>query len=404
MLLGIFPLYSDEYRVYGETKERLLGDFGNERVVRVLLPVELIRRVDRALLERRGGFETRAEFFREAVENMLLELTYEAAPPEPAEVQSRGATADLRQASSKSASVSKPSDAPDADRAATRLEYAQPAERDSALWNADRGLSDRLPSFASTALAAPPRGAVIEDGDAQIVDEPLFGLHNRDYPSLWAARQLAELTVDEPVPLSDYLDEVVHRAWRYADELRALEELTETKLRVMFPTNRSKPQSAEEGFRAFAVGWASTRANEGVLAGGPLFSWRMCQLQRKDQELAIALADPGYDLLEALAGITVETPHPRAFAERFLAHLRTYAPEDWWGFETVLDALSREPDRAELVAHFRAARKEWSNTIASTNSQGYVGRAREWGLVEPKQIRGRYVLTDFGQELLEERR
>ena len=53
------------------------------RLVKVPMPVGLIRRMDEALVQGHGGFTTRAEFLREAAENLLVELTYEDAPPEP---------------------------------------------------------------------------------------------------------------------------------------------------------------------------------------------------------------------------------------------------------------------------------------------------------------------------------
>src|SRR5262245_27656382 len=55
----------------------------SERVVKVGLPVDLIRRMDQALAEERGGLGTRAEFLREAAESFLAEISYPAAPPEP---------------------------------------------------------------------------------------------------------------------------------------------------------------------------------------------------------------------------------------------------------------------------------------------------------------------------------
>src|SRR3954453_17781684 len=55
----------------------------DERVVKVPMRLELIRRMDRALSEGRGGFTTRADFILEAVEQLLVELSYEEAPPEP---------------------------------------------------------------------------------------------------------------------------------------------------------------------------------------------------------------------------------------------------------------------------------------------------------------------------------
>lgn len=365
-----------------------MGIRQDERLLHVALPAKLIRRLDRAVIEGRGEFETRSEFVREAVENLLLELEYDPAPPEPP--RSRRVQETQRHAENGA----------DGHGGEGFLRADDPSKTSGAL---EKGAVAAL-GLSATALRAPSRGAVIDDGVAKIADEPLFGLHNRDFPSFWAAVQLAEITHQGPAPFSDCLDELVERAWRYADELREIEEATgEAKLRVMFPTNRDKRQSAEEGFKTFAVGTATRGPDHSVIARGPLFSWRICQLQRDDSGLLIALTSRGYELLEALDGISLATPHPRGTAERFFGHLRQWSMADWRGFEILLDGVSREPDRAGLVAHFKAARSDWSNAVAATNSQGYVGRAREWGLVEPKQVKSRYLLTEFGRNVLDGR-
>src|SRR5438270_4317520 len=56
----------------------------NLRVTKVLLPIRLIRAMDRFLVEGTGGFTTRNEFVREAIDSYILELTHPPAPPEPA--------------------------------------------------------------------------------------------------------------------------------------------------------------------------------------------------------------------------------------------------------------------------------------------------------------------------------
>lgn len=369
-----------------------------ERVVRVVLPIKLIRQLDEALQERLGGFETRTEFVREAIENMLLELKYEPAQPE-LHPSLKGENGIYRDGEAQpEISLHHQVDGHDSGEAPATHHFSpysgQPALRD------DYSVGV-LPSLTATVLTAPTPGAIIKDGIAQVDNEPLFGLHNRDYPSIWAAHQLVELTRDGLVPLSDYLDEVTRRAWSYADALRSLEQRLDRKLTVMFPRNFRKPQSAEEGFRAFAVGSVTNRgSNDHPSASGPLFAWKVCQLHL-DGQLLIGLTDHGYELLEALDGISLYNPHPPEKAERFFAHLREHAPGDWWGFETILDAVAEEPDRNALLAHFKAAQPDWSDAVVGTNSQGYVGRSREWGLIEPKQVKGRYLLTDFGRRILE---
>ncbi len=368
-----------------------------ERVVRIVLPVELIRRLDEALLRRVSGFETRTEFIREAVENMLLELEYEPAQPEPGSPLTPGLPSlyetepepgNLRRGDRR---LSGGNGTP---RRPMRTETEPAVELDST--------SGGPPDLSATVLAAPARGAMIRDGIAEVEDEPLFGLHNRDYPSIWAAHRLAAFTQEGPVPLPHYLHKVVDEAWAYARFLQQIELRAKGKLSVMFPRNAQKPQSAEEGFRTFAVGATSARGTDGrVSASGPLFGWKVCQLQRRDREIYVGLTESGYELLEALDGISLEIPHPPKLAERFFAHLRRFAPADWWGFETVLAAAREEPDRHDLQESFRLARPDWSGAVVGTNTQGYVGRAREWGLLEPKLARGRYLLTDFGRTVLE---
>src|SRR5437762_2854463 len=48
-----------------------------ERIVKIPLPVALIRQIDEAIVSGLGGYSTRTEFFRDAAEGLLLELKYE---------------------------------------------------------------------------------------------------------------------------------------------------------------------------------------------------------------------------------------------------------------------------------------------------------------------------------------
>src|SRR5258708_27729654 len=51
-----------------------------ERIVRIPMDIALIRRMDELILSRTAGFDTRAEFIREAVDALVTELTYDPAP------------------------------------------------------------------------------------------------------------------------------------------------------------------------------------------------------------------------------------------------------------------------------------------------------------------------------------
>jgi hypothetical protein len=346
-----------------------------ERVVKVPLPVPLIREVDEALVAGLGGYTTRAEFFREAAQSLLLDLKYEPAPDEPRARRSADAERDVPGIDDHRAS--------EAIAEAVGLSASEP-----------------FADLRQTVLRLGGPGHVIDGGEAEVAPGPLFGMHNRDYPSLWVAYRLADHSARGPVNYAAFVDTVTAEAWDYAESLQRLEASVGLKLTALFPTNRDKPQSASEGFRAFAIGSVSNgKGGERIRSEGPLFSWRICQVVRgHDGALSLGLTPEGWRLLTELHGVSLSLPHSREHAELFLAHLSRYAKDDWWGFAVVLSAVAQSPTRLELVEAFRSARPDWTDSLASTNAQGYIARAREWGLIEAKQVAGRYAMTDFGSD------
>lgn len=341
---------------------------GDSRIVRVPLPVDLIRQMDQLILSGRGGFQTRAEFIREAIEAQVLEASYEPAPEEPTALERSPAEAG--------------------------------AEVPGQTSNVDgqTGQASTL-KLEDTKLGPVHRGYQIENGVAEVADEPLFGLHNRDYPSLWAAYQIASLTEGGSREINELLEEVTRRAWHYADGLSALETARPQKLTALFPTNKKKPQTASAGFRDFAIGRFANNGG-GVTASGPLFVWKICQFQASAGQLAVGVTTVGYDLLESLSGISLALPHSTVFAERFLGHLKRESPSDLWGITTVLECAGEGANRTDLCRRFSEEHTDWGATTASNYASGYVARCREWGLLEPKLAGGRYVLTEFGKEHL----
>jgi hypothetical protein len=255
-----------------------------------------------------------------------------------------------------------------------------------------------LRDLSETELHLKARGAVLNEGLAVVKHEPVFGLHNRDFPSIWAAHALAEATGSGPVPWDEFLDTVTASAWRFAESLRALEEQLDIKLRALYPTNFSKPQSAEEGFRSFAVGAIAKKPREdGKLdVSGPLFSWHAIQIAREGDKLLVGMTSQGYELLEAVDGLSLTWPHEQEQAEGFISYLRDQAPWDLAGFEQLIAFVSERPTRVELAQRFKEWRPAWSDAMANTNAAGFVARAREWGLLAPKLVDGRYALTTFG--------
>jgi hypothetical protein len=334
------------------------------------MPVDLIRRMDEVLTSGRAGLDTREDFLREAAEGLLAEIIYAEAPPEPT-----------------IAAVAV--DAPDL--LGEILAAVPPWEQEEL----------KVADLAGTALSRAASGVVLDAGVADYRDDPLLGIHNRDYPSIWAVNRLARYTVDGLITLTEFQMRVTRAAWFYGAQLGALEEkVGGLRLTALFPTNLNKPEAAERAFQNFAVGEVPRRSSQQgeVRVGGPLFVWRACQLERRDGDLYIGMTTSGRFLLDGLVGLSLELPHAQDAADHFLRHLFESSPGERWGFEQILSLVARAPDREELVSEIATQRSDWTYATVSSVAQGYVARAREWGLLEPRLQRGRYRLTEFGEQ------
>ena len=332
------------------------------RIIRIPLPLSALRSMDELISTGVGGFGTRAEFIREAIESQVLELKFQVAP-EPG----------LNQATTVADTVN-------------RLPHPvnhPPADID----------------FAATALAAPPAGIATRPRFKEARPGTLYGLHNRDYPSIWSARHLALAAHDGPVELKRFFADVTRAAWEFGELLLRLEAESRERLTPIFPTNRDKPQSAEEGFQAFAVGEISV-ADGMPSATGPLFVWGLATLSTTEGQLEIGATDLLEGFLSDLDGISAHLPHGEEHAEAFLRHLEAHAPGDFWGFVTVTRAAAESPSRDALIAAFAEGPYDWTAAQIETNAAGFVSRCREWGLVQQKQVHRRYRLTEFGEWLL----
>lgn len=339
------------------------------RILRVPLTVDLIQRMDNLLIQGVAGYETRADLVREAIEAMVMELSYEAAPPEP------GASASRTKTSTKNGGISR-------------------AEPDANIPPSRTTIDENF-----TRLQLPEDFVLIDEQTAQIVDHPLFGLHNRDYPSLWAATLLAQTTQTSLVSWERFLTCAVDAAWSMGQHLSALESTTDQKLSGIFPTNRIKPQSAEDGFKNSAIGYCKNGGNE-LVCSGPLFQWRICQVRRRHGEIEIGITALGRDLLRSLKGFSVHMPHNPDHAASFFNYLKLHAPADYECFESLLKSVGENARRFDVIELFRSRYPGWTEAQAATNVAGYVSRAREWGLLESKQRKGLYTLTVFGKEIL----
>lgn len=81
--------------------------------------------------------------------------------------------------------------------------------------------------------------------------EPTWGMHNRDFPSLWALLHLAERahSVGEPVDFPEWLSQVVTDAWAVPRRLPSNRFDTSG-----FPKNPAKAQASEGRFVRFFIG------------------------------------------------------------------------------------------------------------------------------------------------------
>jgi hypothetical protein len=367
----------------------------SERVVKIQLPVPLIRQMDEAIVAEYGGYQTRAELIREAIGNLLTELRFPDAPAEPGKLRRPSVPAPLAPPGPRGDI----SAAPKPDGSALALPNGRESIDQIAaalpLWEREELT---IGDLAGTAIVAPPKPHLIAHGVATAPDEALLGLHNRDYASVWAAQRLARYTSDGPIPFEEYQQRVTAAAWFFGNQLRSLEASEPgRKLTVLLPTNMAKRQSAERGFQHFAVGTIAREARaDGLLASGPLFAWKMIQIAPGD-DLLVGLTEEGWELLQLLEGLSLELPHAEAAAGQFLDYLATHASADREGFDHVLEVVADGPDRATLVASFAERYPQWTPAVANTNASGYIARSREWGLVEPKLVEGRYWLSDRGR-------
>lgn len=328
----------------GQSETPSVNAVNQRRIVRIPMPVSLIREMDTALAASAGGYTTREEFIGDAVRDRLLELEYDPAPLGPGE------------------------------------DVARPALSAAAAEQGGEVVPRLIPppfDLDETVLRAPQAGFVLE-GEASVQDAALLGLHNRDYTSLWALSQLGDLVAESPLPIAAALKAVTERAWEFSARLRPLDAGAELKLTALFPTNRSKAQSASGQFRAFAIG--TVRESEGSLHGdGPLFLWRALQARRGAGAVEIGITGPGWDLLAAVDGISLRLPHAPETASRFLDYLRAHAPADLAALVLALRGAGERMMRAELIAAYREGYPTWTEVLSSTNAAGYIARGREWG-------------------------
>lgn len=317
-----------------------------KRLVKAWLPLELVRRMDSAILSSRGGFEDRTDFMTEGIRGLLDELRHEVPDPTATPLEPAGER------------LLPPSN--------------MEGEHEFADW-----LGNGVPTL-------PPASGPATN----------FGLHNRDFPTIWALDWLGRLVAKDAAPISwDWLETaLVPLAWAEAERLRnrSVHAPTPLKAEAGFPTQVKKREGAEKRFLSH---FAATRQGR-----GPWFVFRMIGVE----DDRIAPTPAAVSLIGSLneVGAGEAPPFPPAAWNVFAGYLRAEAPEEIETWLRVLDVVADRPTRTELAERC----SWWSGSQAETNANSYVARGREWGLVEPALVDGRYRLTDFGQETITQNR
>jgi hypothetical protein len=344
------------------------ADPSKYRPAKILFKIDVLQEADRAVQEGLGGYANRHELVNDLLEQGLIGLRYpEGDSPAPLPVEGEETAASV-------------------------------------------AVEPIAPPLAATPITAPASpGAAFENELAEPEPWPLFGMHNRDTPTAWALNRLAEEAAERPIRLAAFYQQVTDEAWGLAQRVEAMEEEGGPKLAVMLPRNREKPQTAADGFRAFALGAVARRPDEAgkLVASGPFFQWGAAALLGDARDPEIGLTEAGWELIQVFDGIDFSLPHAEEMASAFLGYLRAHAPADFWGFRTALEAAAGGAGRAETNEFFHRRLSadypnvDWKTSVADSVASGYVSRAREWGLVAPKLQERKYVLTPAGERTVD---
>lgn len=314
------------------------------RLVKVMLPGHLVTAMD-AFINRSVGYAGRAEVLTDALDAFLTEMgaTTPAAVPLPLPLEEAAPSVALR-------------------------------------------VAPLAPVLAAAALElhpAPAGAPVVEPVPGLPRREFTWGMHNRDFPTLWAALHLATATASAgaPIPFAQWVPGLARDAWRVA---LGLAEDRSFDLSG-FPTNPAKWAKAENRFITFFVGSPDCT--------GPLFDLALAGMK---PDGTCGLTHAGVEVLGALDGwgCTVDDTPIDARRCSWLGHLARWAPADMDLFAVVVDAINAGSDtRDSLLLEVAERYEHWSSSQVSTNGAAAVSRLREVGLLERRQSAGRYLLA-----------
>ena len=346
------------------------------RVVKVALPAKLVAAMDEAV-EADPGYD-RSTFVADAVEAFLVELRHVGPEPSAMRAESEPApAADQRLHSYLSTAPSE--DMTPGLAALTSL----PAPEE---WGDDRAAGMPTPEITVVGPAADtPTVPFVVSKET----EPTWGMHNRDWPTLWAASQLGDLSRRGPVDFGDWVDRLAHDAYAMTQQYHD-PDLDFSGL----PTDRNRKLERSLGrFRGFFVGAAP--------GDGPMFSLGLAGPARESG--TVLLTAPGADLLRTLEGLEPRKTRMRDdWRAAYLAHLAAWVPLDFAFLRSVIELLFEgRTRRMDLLESMAEQHPEWSETFVATNVAGFVARGREWNLVEPSQEKGQYKLVSDAIEALD---
>ena len=249
------------------------------RLLKTWQEAELIRRMDEVIIASHGAYADRAEFLSEAIRDRL----------EAEEQQLTVSPRTLRR---------------------PLVERRDPPTS-----------SSLITSFGDWLDKTPPTASALDSHPGTT-----FGMHNRDYPTLWAADSIGRLTATagQLLPWPKLTEPIIDDAWRFAEGLQTadLDRPRGAKVAAGFPTNHKKRDAVAARFREHFLGLVDKRGPR-----GPMFTFGIAGVEDGDR---VALTDAGVALLTSLhaADAGKGPPFSEKAWEAFAAHLASHAPAE----------------------------------------------------------------------------
>lgn len=338
------------------------------RLIKVLLPPKLVERLD-VFINASAAYADRTAVMVDALDGFLTEATAESSGgTDDGAVVATDGTARTEHLGGQVA----------ASTAASGVGSVRPAVETIEPAVARSLLTLRGPSRPVEPVPATPTRQ----------DDVTWGMHNRDFPTLWAARHLLSSCESNrgAVELDAWTRDVATAANYIGDGLRDHDDWDLSG----FPTSSSKTGTTRVQNRFLTFFAADPDGT------GPLIDFGLAACTG-DTPTRIGPTAAALDVLAALDGYAPCNGEVLNGEQRsaWIAQLRTYRPADVDLFTDIITAIAAGTDRRDALVEAVAAsgRSAWSATTAATNVNGAIGRLRELGLIARRQTKGRYVLA-----------